>query len=432
MKVPPNSAVPNWYKWEMLFVLWIAFFLHQGCRQIYNSVIPLIKTDLGLSDVQAGLVSSIFTLVYGVLVPVAGLVGDRFPRKWIIFGSLLVFSSGTLLTGFSTSLAMMVVLISITTGGGEAFFYPSTTSLLAQFHERTRALALGILQTGLYFGITLSGLLAGWIGQNHGWRYSFLVFGGAGILWTTVVAFRLQNTPPPDSSLRCPGDRVPLRKVLFYLVRRPSVWMLSLAFAGMVFVNVGFLTWTPAFLHERFNLSLAQAGFHSMVYHFLGAFLGVLAGSRIADHLAERRPSIRMEMNLLGLSLGAPFIYWLGRASTAEYSFLALGLFGLFRGFYDSNLFASLYDVVDPRLRASATGLMLAFAFIAGSSAPTILGWVKGRAGLETGISSLSLAYLFAAVSILLALKCFRRRDWVPGIAPANHHGERPSQGHSE
>ena len=142
-------------------MLWIAFFLHQGCRQIYNSVIPLIKNDLGLSDVQAGLVSSIFTLVYGVLVPVAGLVGDRFPRKWIIFSSFLVFSSGTLLTGFSTSLMMMVVLISFTTGGGEAFFYPSTTSLLAQFHEKTRALALGLLQTGLYIGVTVSGLLAG-------------------------------------------------------------------------------------------------------------------------------------------------------------------------------------------------------------------------------------------------------------------------------
>ena len=397
----------------MLVLLWIAFLLHQGCRQIYNSVIPLIKTDLGLSDVQAGLVSSIFTLVYGILVPVAGLVGDRFPRKWIIFSSLLVFSTGTLLTGFSTSLVMMVVLISITTGGGEAFFYPSTTSLLAQFHEKTRALALGLLQTGLYIGVTVSGLLAGWIGQNHGWRNSFLVFGSAGVLWTIVIALRLRNTPPPVSPTVDQSGKTPLREVLSYLVRRPSVWMLSLAFGGMVFVNVGFLTWTPAFLHERFGLSLAQAGFHSMVYHFAGAFLGVLLGSRLADQWAARRPSIRMEMNFLGLLLGAPFIYWLGHASTATNSYLALGLFGLFRGFYDSNLFASLYDVVEPRVRASATGLMLAFAFVAGSSAPTILGSVKSHAGLGTGISYLSVAYLFGALCIFVALKFFRKRDWV-------------------
>ncbi|MEI6075722.1 MAG: MFS transporter [Verrucomicrobiota bacterium] len=407
------GAIPNWYKWEMLVLLWIAFFLHQGCRQIYNSVIPLIKTDLGLSDVQAGLVSSIFTLVYGVLVPVAGLVGDRFPRKWIIFSSLLVFSSGTLLTGFSTSLVMMVVLISITTGGGEAFFYPSTTSLVAQFHEKTRALALGFLQTGLYIGVTVSGLLAGWIGQNHGWRNSFLVFGSAGVLWTIVIALRLRNTSPPVSPALDQSRKIPLREVLAYLVRRPSVWMLSLAFGGMVFVNVGFLTWTPAFLHERFGLSLAQAGFQAMVYHFVGAFLGVLMGSRLADHWAAHRPTIRMEMNLFGLLLGAPFIYLLGHASTATNSYLALGLFGLFRGFYDSNLFASLYDVVEPRVRASATGLMLAFAFVAGSSAPTILGSVKSHAGLGTGISYLSVAYLFGALCVFMVLKFFRKRDWV-------------------
>jgi len=209
------------------------------------------------------------------------------------------------------------------------------------------------------------------------------------------------------------SGKTPLREVLSYLVRRPSVWMLSLAFGGMVFVNVGFLTWTPAFLHERFGLSLAQAGFHSMVYHFAGAFLGVLLGSRLADQWAARRPSIRMEMNFLGLLLGAPFIYWLGHASTATNSYLALGLFGLFRGFYDSNLFASLYDVVEPRVRASATGLMLAFAFVAGSSAPTILGSVKSHAGLGTGISYLSVAYLFGALCIFVALKFFRKRDWV-------------------
>ena len=408
-----TTSVPPWYKWELLLLLWIAFFLHQGCRQIYNSVIPLIKSDLGLSDVQAGFISSIFTLVYGVLVPVAGLVGDRFPRKWIIVGSLLVFSGGTLLTGFSTSLVMLVVLISVTTGGGEAFFTPPTTSLLAQFHEKTRALALGLFQTGLYFGITVSGLLAGWVGETWGWRKAFLIFGGAGLVWTAIVALRLRNTPTPASSPRDQAKPPPLTDLLLYMARRPTVWMLSLAFGGMVFVNVGFLTWTPAFLHERFGLSVAQAGFHSMVYHFAGAFIGVLIGSRIADRLAAQRPSIRIEINFLGLLLGAPFIYWLGHATTATSSFLALGLFGLFRGFYDSNLFASLYDVIEPRWRASATGLMLAFAFVSGSSAPTLLGWIKSHAGLGTGISGLSLAYLFGAACLLIALRCFRKRDWV-------------------
>ncbi|MEI8288336.1 MAG: MFS transporter [Verrucomicrobiota bacterium] len=417
-KPSPSQPGWSWYKWEMLILLWVAFFLHQGCRQIYNSVIPLIKSELGLTNVQAGLVSSIFTLVYGILVPVAGIVGDRFPRKWVIVCSVAIFSGGILLTGFSSGLVMLVVFISVTTGGGEAFFYPSATSLLAQVHEKSRALALGLLQTGLYVGVVVSGLLAGWIGQNYGWRNSFLVFGGAGVFWTLVVIWRLRNTPPPMAAAG-QVERLPIGQVIQYLVRRPSVWLLSLAFGAMVFVNVGFLTWTPAFLNERFNFSLAQAGFHSMAYHFAGAFLGVLLGSRIADHLVSRRPTIRMEMNLLGLLCGAPFIFWLGHSTNAPATFCALGVFGLFRGLYDSNLFASLYDVVEPRVRASATGLMLAFAFVIGSSAPAILGWMKTRAGLGAGLSMLCWFYLFGAACIFVAVKFFLHRDRV-STTPAN------------
>ena len=369
-----TAAPPAGYKWVLLGLLWIAFFLHQGDRQIFNSIIPLIKANLGLSDIQMGLIGSIFQLVYGVLVPLAGFAGDRLPRKWIIVWSLVIFSAGTLLTGFSSGLVGLVIFRSLATGGGEAFFYPAATSLLAQLHSRTRALALGILQTALYLGITFSGLAAGFIGEHYGWRRAFLTFGGAGIVWAFVVACLVRNTPQLAATRT---ERIPLGEVLAYIARRPSVWLLAFAFGAMVYVNVGYLAWTPVYLHERFNLSLARAGFHSMVYHNLCALAGVLLGGAVTDRLAAVRPAIRMQANFFGLLLGAPFIWWLGHSGTTASCYAALALFGLFRGLYDSNLFASLYDVVEPRLRASATGLMLAFAFIVGSAAPTALGWMK-------------------------------------------------------
>lgn len=412
-----QAAPPRWYKWELLILLWIAFFLHQGDRQIFNSVIPLIKTGLKLTDVQVGLVGTIFTIVYGVLVPVAGFAGDWLPRKWIIVASLLIFSAGTLLTGLASGMIMLILFRSITTGGGEAFFYPSATSLLAQFHEKTRAMALGILQTALYVGVVLSGLVAGYVGQRFGWRSAFLIFGGFGLIWAVFVAWRLRNSPTAQSDS---APRTPLKLVAGYLSRRPSVWLLSIAFGAMVYVNVGYLTWMPAFLHERFDLSLAKAGFHSMLYHNAAAFVGVLVGGKLADRFAAARPSIRMEFNILGLLLGAPFIWWMGRAQTPVECYTALGLFGLFRGIYDSNLFASLFDVVEPRLRASAAGLMLSFAFIVGSLAPTVLGYMKPRIGLGAGLSFLAWFYLFGAVCIFVAARFFLRRDYVPpAAAPA-------------
>lgn len=402
--LPPASA----YKWELLALLWIAFFLHQGDRQIYNSIIPLIKTGLRLSDVQLGMVGSVFTLVYGLLVPLAGFAGDFFPRKRVIIFSLLVFSAGTLLSGVSTGLVMFILFRSLATGGGEAFFYPAAVSLLAQFHEKTRAQALGILQTALYTGITMGGWIAGLIGERWGWRTAFFTFGGAGLAWSVVIGWRVRDTP---RAIAAPAGGVPWGAALAAILCRPTAWLLAMASGAMVYVNNGFVTWTPTFLHERFGLSLAHAGFSAMFYHNAAAFVGVLLGGRITDPLALRFGRTRMMAVFLGLLLGAPFIFWLGRSGSAGASYLALAGFGFFRGIYDSNLFAALYDVVEPRLRATATGLMLSYAFVVSSLAPTVLGWMKSRVGLAAGLSSLGWFYLLGACFVLAATVFFLRRD---------------------
>ena len=100
-------------------MLWVAYFLNQGDRQIFNVVIPLIKEDLHLTDVQLGFVASVFTIVYGCLVPFGGYMGDFLKRKWIILISILIFSIGTLCTGFSGGLVSLIILRGITTGGGK-------------------------------------------------------------------------------------------------------------------------------------------------------------------------------------------------------------------------------------------------------------------------------------------------------------------------
>ena len=332
MRQDPQRHEPSSYKWELLFLLWIGLFLNQGDRQIYNSVIPLIRASLGLTDLQLGLVGSVFILVYGLLVPLAGLAGDYLSRKWIVVTSLLIFSAGTLLSGLSTGLFMLIVFRSLATGGGEAFFYPAAVSLLAQFHERTRAQALGILQTALYAGITASGLIAGYIGDRYGWRSAFLTFGGAGLIWSAVVSWRMRNTPQatPAQSSPCTG-RVPIVQVLAAIAGRPTVWLLALASGSMVYVNNGYVTWMPTFLHERFQLSLARAGFFSMFYHYLFALIGVLLGGKVTDRLAEKWPFTRMTAVFAGLLLGSPFIFLLGRSDSAGGCYLALALFGFFR-----------------------------------------------------------------------------------------------------
>ncbi len=401
------------YKWELIVLLWFAFFFNQADRQAYNVVLPLLSADLNLSPVQAGLVASIFLWCFALLVPVAGYLGDFARRKWIVVWSLLIWSAGTVLSGATTGLVSLIVFRSIATGGGEAFYFPSANSLIGQYHHKTRAMAMSIHQTALYVGLIVSGFIAGWIGEHYGWRSAFYAFGGFGIVLALILVMRLKDEAlPQEATAQAASAKLPVPVVLKAIVGKPTVWALWLAFSCFYFAQIGYITWMPTFLHEKFNLKLSNAGFSSMFYHHVGAVIGVLLGGKISDMLATRRRTVRLEVEGIGLFLGAPFICLMGLTDNLLLCYVGLAGFGLFRGIYDSNLYAALFDVIEPRFRASAVGIMLAVVFFVSAFAPVVLGWAKSTIGLTAGLSSLSLAYVVGSLILLLAVKTTFRRDY--------------------
>jgi MFS family permease len=104
------------YKWELLVLLWIAFCFNQADRQIYNNLLPQIQPELELSDEQAGLVATVFTAIYGILVPISGYAGDAFRRKWVIIGALALWSAATLMTGLAGGIIGLIVFRGLATG----------------------------------------------------------------------------------------------------------------------------------------------------------------------------------------------------------------------------------------------------------------------------------------------------------------------------
>lgn len=396
------------YGRELLILLWFAFFLHQADRQIFNNLLPLIRTDLRLSDVQLGLVASVFTAVFGISVLIGGYAADVWRRKWIILVSLLVWSAATLLTGLSSGLAALLVFRGLASGGGEAFYYPAAASLISQIHSRAKATALAIHQSAQYVGIVAS-FLAGFVGERCGWRAAFYVFGGFGVLLGIIALYRLKDTPHATEDADTDA-RPPLATALRTVLCTPTALMLYAALAGHVFVTTGYVTWMPTLLHEKFGLSLTAAGFYALACHYGCALLGVLLGGRLSDRWVSRRRTVRMEFEWLGLMLASPFIFWMGHAENAFACCLALGLYGFFRGFYDSNLWTTLFDVVEPRFRASATGLMLSWAFLFGSFAPVLMGWTKGVFGLGASFSALAFVYFASGAIVLIAQRsCFKK-----------------------
>lgn len=399
------------------------YFLNQADRQVIFSVMPLIKAELALDDALLGLFGSVFFWIYGILVPVAGVLGDAWSRKRIIITALLFWSAATFSSGFAIGFLMLVVLRGIT-AFGEAFYYPSANSILSDLHgTRTRATAMAIHQTSVYLGIVVSGATAGWIGQNWGWRPAFYFFGGLGLLVAALAAFTLRE-PRRGAADNSRVESIPFGERIREMASCPTALLLTAAFFGFILVNAAYLTWTPTLLYRKFGMTLAEAGFHATFWHHLGAAAGVLAGGRLTDRLALKAPIWRPRVQSAGLLFGAPFIYLLGMSSERTVVFAALTLFGVFRGFYDSNLFTSLYEVIRPASRATATGLMLAVAFFGGGFAPVITGWLGKQFTLGAALAATSVCYLFSAAMIAVAALVFFRNDaqktlkeavWSPG-----------------
>lgn len=406
------------FQWELLILLWFAFFLNQADRQIFSVVLPLIRKDLGLTDAELGLIASALVWTYGLLVPIAGFVGDTFSRRNIIGFALLFWSISTLSTGLCTTLIQFILLRGVATGGGEAFYAPAANALLGQKYSQNRAFVLSIHQTGNYAGIVLSGLIAGYVGEHYGWENAFFLFGGFGILLAFLIFKRLQkdNLLTVNQEVSNISKNGKVREILntaLIISRKPTFWFLTLGFGCMVFVNVGYLTWMPSFLAEKFTLSLTNAGFSSLFYHHFGAFLGVLSGAKIADHYAKSSPKSRLIVQSLGLLIGAPFIYWMSISTNLTIAYMALFVFGFFRGWYDSNIVASLYEIVPIKLRSTSYGLMLACAFLIGASSPYLLGYLKPTLGLSSGLASLSIAYIIGGLLIALAVVFTFKKDKV-------------------
>lgn len=380
--------VSTWARWEIVALLWFAYFLNQADRQIFGVTLPLIRAEFGLSDQQMGLVATTFTVVFGLLVPFAGLAGDRFNRRSIVVLSLLVFSIGTLLTGFAPGFLFLLLFRGVATGAGEALYAPAANALIADNHDETRSRALSIHQTANYTGVVLGSLFAGWVADHHGWRAAFAVFGAAGIAWALVILWRARSAPPPPRSEIAPPAR--LGESARYLLSSPSLIGQTLGFSGLVFVLVGYLTWMPTILYERFDMPLAAAGFYAVVFHHVLGYLGLLAAGFATDRMAVGRPRLRALSMALALIACGPFIWLAAEGQTPWLVYLALAGFGLFRGVYDANLYAAIFAEVDNRLRATVTGLIVAVAYVVGATAPLLMGILKASLGPQAGLTLLA------------------------------------------
>ncbi len=422
------------YKWEVLFMLWVAFFLNQADRQIYNTLIGKISQSLELSPAEAGLIATMFSLVFALLVPVSGLLAENVGKKKMICFSVMLWSIATVMSGTCTGIIGFLIFRSLATGMGEACFGPANYATISDWHsEKTRATAMSIHQTSYYLGVIASGFLAGWIADTYGWRSAFYVFGMAGVLFGIYMIFRLRDkkfcyekstTAPSAKNNTESNQKTSFKEALCIVFKTPSALCLALSFAGLIFVLQGYLTWATLFLQEKFSMSNAQAGFEAMFFTHISALVGVLVAGRLSDILAARFKRARILMQAAGLFIACPFILMMGLSESLAVVYIGFAGFGFWRAVFDANTYSVLYDVIPRRHHSAAAGVMLFFGFGAGSLSPYVLGLLKPILGLSSAIALLAIIWLVCSAILIFAAKFFYLKDlknaqMLDGIFPA-------------
>lgn len=404
-----NAERAGTQAWLTVGLLFMAACLNYADRTAVSAVFPLLQQELGLSDLALAALGSFFLWSYAIGSPFAGMLADRQSRSRVIIWSLVAWSVVTIWTGMARTTTELLIT-RVVLGIAECAYLPAAIALIADHHPpSSRATALGVHLCGLNLGLVAGGGLAGYLGEHHGWRASFLVLGCLGLLLALVSWVALKDGPARVDHAATP--RTPLRPQLTRLFRTPS-YLLVMSQAMLIAVGVWmFFNWMPLYFKEAFGLSLAVAGLSGTAALQLSASLGMLAGGYFSDRVSKR--GLPRRALLMGVSylFAAPCL--LVFAGNFDFGIVttAVILFSLGRALGGSNEGAMVCDLLPPHDRSTALGLMNTMNCLAGGIGIFVAGFLRSDFGLNGVFAGVSVLVLLAAILALIAYRVYLPRD---------------------
>ena len=412
--MPVNTKVYNrYYPWVVVGLLWVVALLNYMDRQMLSTMKSAMMVDIEelQSATYFGYLMAVFLWVYGLMSPVAGMIADRINRKWLIVGSLFVWSFVTLMMGFCSDFHQLYILRAIM-GISEALYIPSALSLIAEAHsEKTRSLAVGLHMTGLYMGQALGGFGAT-IASAYDWKTTFFGFGLVGILYSLVLILFLhdvqsgffRNAPKKKES----GTKARnLFGGLGVVLGNVAFWVILFYFAASSLPGWATKNWLPTLFAENLHIEMAEAGPLSTFTIAFSSFVGVIFGGILSDKWAQRNIRGRIYTGGIGLALTIPALLMLGFGDNLP-MILGGGLcFGIGFGMFDANNMPILCQFVSPRYRATAYGIMNMTGVFAGAAITSFLG--KSMDGGHLG-TDFALLGGVVAVALVMQVCCLRQK----------------------
>lgn len=414
--LPAPSSTPAFRgAWTALSVLTLINLVNYLDRYVLAGMLPLVQEQFGKTDAQMGILSSSFLVVYALVSPFTGFLGDRFPRRWFIGGGALLWSAATVWSGLSRSFDELLLARSFI-GIGEAGYAAVAPSFISDlFDEKRRGRMLSIFYAALPVGSAIGFTLGGMVGTAYGWRSAFFLAGAPGAILGLAALFMREprrgatDAGSPDRALPSVGT------ILRTLARTKSYLVNTAGYTAATFAMGGLAAWWPTFLYRERGVPLDRGGFLFGAVLVVAGFLGTLTGGWLGDRINLRDKGGYFLSAGVGLLLAVPFaavaviatdpaIYW---AATFG------ALFFLF--FNTGPLNAVLVNVVPPTMRASAVAVNVLFIHMLGDAiSPWLIGRVSDASGLGNAVL-LNCGMIGVAGLILVAGRGVLRRDLARG-----------------
>jgi MFS transporter, ACS family, D-galactonate transporter len=401
----------SWYPWLIVSLLWGVALLNYMDRQMLSTMKPAIMIDIAELEKAEnfGRLMAVFLWIYGLMSPMAGLIADRINRKWLIIGSLGVWSFVTLTMGYATSFGQLFFLRGVM-GISEALYMPAGLSLIADYHRgNTRSRAIGLHMTGIYIGQALGGFGAT-VASSWSWQAAFHTFGLIGILYSIVLIFflsekRVEVPLGEKREFSFTNGLISMRKSLGLLLGTISFWVILFYFAAPSFPGWAVKNWLPTLFADTLGIEMSKAGPLCTITVALSSFAGVIAGGILADRWVMRNMRGRIFTGAIGLSLTIPALFLLGFGNGLVLILTGGILFGIGFGMFDTNSMPILCQFVSPANRAAGYGLMNMAGIFVGAFTTNLLGKSTDAGNLGHDLAMMAIPVAAAIILLLATLK---------------------------
>ena len=381
----------DFYPWVVVGLLWVVALLNYMDRQMLSTMQSNIALDIpSLRNAEAfGALMAIFLWVYGIASPFSGAVADRISRKWLIVGSLGVWSGVTYAMGYCTDFHQLMWLRGVM-GISEALYIPSALSLIADyFTGRGRSLAIGLHMTGLYCGQALGGF-GSLVATTWSWQTTFHWFGIIGVVYAVILIFLLHEkkghgapSPAPAASGSAKARNSESMWQSFAVVfSTMAFWVILFFFASSSIPGWATKNWLPTLFRANLDMSMEWAGPMATLTIAVSSFIGVMIGGPISDRWVKRNVRGRIYTSAIGLAMMIPALVFIGLAHNAWLSVMAGLFFGIGYGMFDANNMPILCQFVSSKQRAMAYGFMNSLGVIMGAITTQLLGGLAESVGL--------------------------------------------------